>query len=181
MQKSNWPVNMGNSQVEGVEIVLYGTDTSLLEKLSQFSEDMDYILYQPGYGVEVVRQAKLDALWATLMVGIELFGAVPPFPFHEARVLETPVAQLQRGMPRYGIVGVATSQDDPKTPEFNLRLVFSALLDAVTIFNAKHLQPIRRVGILPEDLALKHLDPNVAFNVIREIYHSRSSTTDHTR
>jgi hypothetical protein len=31
-------------------------------------------------------------------------------------------------MPKYGIVGVTTSDDDPTTPEYNLRLVLSALL-----------------------------------------------------
>lgn len=160
----------GDSRVAGVEIVFYGTDSNLLEKLRQFSEEMAYISYQPGYGPDAVRNGGLDALWATPMVGVELFGAIPPFVTHEARVLEVPPHQRQRGMPRYGIVGVRTNEDDPTTPEFVLRLVLSAFLRAVKAFNANHPEGIRRVGFLPEDLGLKDLDPTQAFRIIRELF-----------
>jgi len=153
-----------------LELVLYGTDFDLLEKLKRFSADMPYIVYEPGYGPQAVTKAGLDALWATPMIGVELFGAAPPFPIHEAQVLETPPAQLHRGMPKYGIVGVATAEGDPTTPEFELWLVLSTLLKTVDAFNADHRQAIRRVGILPEDLSLKRLESEKAFRMIREIY-----------
>ncbi len=130
---------------------------------------MAYISYQPGYGPDAVRKGGLDALWATPMVGVELFGAIPPFVIHEARVLETPPQQLQRGMPRYGVVGVTTKEGDPTTPEFVLRLVLPAFLKAVRAFNTTHEQPIRRIGFLPEDLGLRDLDPAQAFRIISEV------------
>jgi len=154
------------------ELVLFGTDSSFLENLKELSTELPYISYEVGYGPQVVARAGLDAMWATPMAGIELFGAAPPFPLHEARVLQTPPAQLQRGMPKYGVVGVATSANDPKTPEYNLRLVLSALLRTVSAFNSQHSDQIRRVGILPDDLELKHLDPVKAFEIIREVYES---------
>jgi len=104
------------------------------------------------------------------MAGVELFGATPPFPLYEAQVLETPPAQLQRGMPKYGVVGVATSEEDPKTPEHNLRLVLSALLKAVKVFNLRNTDQIVRVGILPDHLDLLRLDPAEAFRIVREVY-----------
>jgi len=73
-------------------------------------------------------------------------------------------------MPRYGVVGVATSSDDPKTPEFNLRLVLSALLKAVHDFNLERPDQIRRVGVLPEDLDLKRIDHGEAVDIIRQVY-----------
>src|SRR5438105_2199407 len=103
-------MNSGN-----IQLVLFGTDTSLLEELKRSSSALPYLSYEGGYGPQVVAKARLDALWATPMTAVELFGAVPPFPLHEARVLETPPSQLQRGMPKYGVVGVATTDDDPKT------------------------------------------------------------------
>jgi len=152
------------------ELTLFGTDSGFLESLKRFSTGLPYINYETGHGPQVVAKAGLDALWATPMVGVELFGATPPFPLHEARVLETPPAQIMRGMPRYGIVGVATSEDDPTTPDYNLRLVLSALLRAVNDFNCRHANPIRRVGILPDDLDLRRIDPQQGFEIIREVY-----------
>jgi hypothetical protein len=92
---------------ENIQLVLFGTDTGLLENLKRCSGALPYIRYEQGYASQVAVKADLDALWATPMIGAELFGATPPFPLHEARVLKTPPAQLQRGMPRYGIIGVA--------------------------------------------------------------------------
>jgi hypothetical protein len=153
-----------------IQLVLFGTDTGLLEDLKRCSGGLPYIMYEQGYGPQVVVKADLDALWATPMVGAELFGATPPFPLHEASILKTPVAQLQRGMPRYGVVGVATTDDDPKTPEYNLRLVLSALLKAVYDFNSKQSDQILRIGILPEDLDLKRIDHSKAVEIIRQVY-----------
>ncbi|MBL8234838.1 MAG: hypothetical protein JNL98_40435 [Bryobacterales bacterium] len=160
----------GDSGFEGVQIVLYGTDTALLERLQRSSDRMPYISVQPGYGPEAVRNGRLDALWATPMVGVELFGATPPFVIHEACIVETPTQHRDRGMPRYGVVGVATNSDDPTTPEFVLRLVLSAFLRAVRAFNAAHDQGIGRVGFLPEDLRLGDLDADRALVIIREAF-----------
>jgi hypothetical protein len=158
-------MNSGN-----IQLVLFGTDTTLLNDLKRSSAALPYLGYEGGYGPQVVAKAHLDALWATPMMAAELFGAVPPFPLHQARVIETPPSQLQRGMPKYGIVGVATSDDDPKTPEYNLRLVLSALLKAVHDFNSKQSDQIRRIGILPEDLDLKRIDHDKAIAIIRQVY-----------
>jgi len=153
-----------------IQLVIFGTDSDLLENLRRSSAALPYISYEQGYGPQVAARAGLDAMRATPMIGAELFDATPPFPLYDARVLETPPTQLQRGMPRYGIVGVATSDDDPTTPEYNLRLVLSALLRAVHDFNSKQTDHIRRVGILPEDLDLKRIDPGRAVEIVRQVY-----------
>ncbi len=156
------------------QLILYSTDSALLDKLKPFSAELPYVSYAAGNGPQVTASASLDALWATLMTGVELFGAVPPFPLHEANVLKTPPSQLRRGMPRHGVVGVAVSKDDPKTPDYNLRLVLSALLKAVDDFNSRNTDQIARVGILPDDLELKRLDAPTAFKIIREVYERHS-------
>jgi len=153
-----------------LQLVLFGSDSASLEKLSAFSKELPYIGFEVGHGPQVAEKAQLDAFWATLMVGAELFGAVPPFPLYEAQVLRTPQSQMERGLPRYGVVGVAVSPDDPKTPEFNLRLVLSSLLKAVKEFNSKNPGQIVRVGILPDDLELRKLDPVTAFKIVKEVY-----------
>jgi hypothetical protein len=155
---------------EKPQLILFSTDSAFLERLSPTSASLPYISYIVGSGPQVTVAARLDALWATLMVGAELFGAVPPFPLNEAQVLQTPLEQLKRGMPKYGIVGVAVSKDEIKQPEHNLRLVLSALLRAVKDFNSRNTDQIVRVGILPDDLELKKLDSDKAFKIIHEVY-----------
>jgi len=110
------------------------------------------------------------------MAGIELFGATPPFPMFEARVHETPAAQLRRGMPKYGVVGVTVPTGERRTPEGDLRLIISALLKAVRNFNSRSKEKIKRIGILPDDLQLKKLDPGTVFAIIREIYQEQNRT-----
>jgi hypothetical protein len=151
-------------------LILYGSDTALLEKLKLHSSELPYISYEAGYGPQVTAKAHLDALWVTLMGAVELFGVAPPFPLHQARVMRTPAVQLEKGFPRYGVVGVAVSQNDPKTAEYNLRLVLSALLQAVKDFNSQAQDQILRIGILPDDLELKKLDIKAAFGIVRELY-----------
>jgi hypothetical protein len=69
-----------------IQLILFATDSGLLENLKRFSIELPYISYEAGYGPQAVAKANLDALWATPMAGVELFGAAPPFPMHEARV-----------------------------------------------------------------------------------------------
>lgn len=152
------------------DLILFSSNAALLDSLRPFTEGMPYLKCEVGSGPQVTATAHLDALWATLMVGAELFGAVPPFPLHEARVHPTPVAQLKRGLPKYGVVGVALLPEEGQNPESNLRLVLSALLKAVHGFNSQGSDQISRVGILPDDLELKKLDPQTGFKIIREIY-----------
>jgi hypothetical protein len=152
------------------QLVLFSGDSALLEKLRPFSAGIPYIRCEVGSGPQITTSVKLDALWATLMAGVELFGAAPPFSLHEACVLPTPSAQRKRGLPRYGVVGVAPSNDESRDPEHSLRTVLSALLSAVKDFNSQNTDQINRVGILPDDLELKRLDPETGFRISREIY-----------
>jgi len=152
------------------QLILFGSEPAALEELKPFSATLPYVDYEVGYGPQVVAKAHLDAFWVTLMGAVELFGAAPPFPLHRAQVLQTPPVQLAKGFPRYGIAGVAVPQGAPRTPEGDLRLVISALLEAVQGFNSQNEDQILRVGILPDDLELKRLKPETAFKIIREVY-----------
>jgi len=152
-------------------LVLYGSDVALLERLKPYSTELPYIAYETGYGPQATARAHLDAVWVNLMGAVELFGATPPFPLHEAQILRTPAAQLAKGFPRYGIAGVAVSQDDPNSPEFVVRLVMSALVKTVRDFNSVNQHDlILRIGILPDDLGLRKIKPDVVFQIVREAY-----------
>ncbi|HEY4880122.1 MAG TPA: hypothetical protein VIH97_13455 [Candidatus Acidoferrales bacterium] len=156
------------------QLILFSPNSSALEKLKPYSSTLPYISYEVGTGPEVTAKAKLDAVWMTPMVAFDLFGATPPFPLNRACVLRTPQAQLKKGFPRYGVAGVATSPNDAKNPEYNARLVMTALLEAIRDFNSRNEEQIIRIGILPEDLELTSLKPNTGFQIIREVYEAKT-------
>jgi hypothetical protein len=151
-------------------LVFYGTDSALLERLRLLSADMPYVSYEGGIGRDVTAKAQLDAIWSGLMAAVELFGLTPPFPLHEAVVLKVPEAQVARGFPKYSVAGVAVSPNDPKTPEYSLRLTLSALLRAIGEFNSRNQEQIARIGILPDDLQLQKLRPETALGIVREAW-----------
>jgi hypothetical protein len=162
------------NSVKQPELILFGTDNAFLNNLKAHSGNLPYISYELGIGLQIAQKARFDAFWATPMMAVELYGATPPFPLHQAQVLRTPEAQKQKGFPRYAIVGVAVHQDDPKDPKYNLRLIIESLLTGVKKFNIENEDQIRRVGILPENLELKKLKPKIAFAIIKEIYERES-------
>ena len=68
-----------------LQLILFSPDSTLLGKSKPHSVALPYISYEVGYGPQVAATAYLDAFWVTLMGSVELFGAAPPFPLHEAR------------------------------------------------------------------------------------------------
>jgi hypothetical protein len=73
-------------------------------------------------------------------------------------------------MPKYGIVGVTTSDDDPTTPEYNLRLVLSALLGLfatstqISWTRFGEWESFQRISILSESTMARPL------KIIRQVY-----------
>lgn len=152
------------------QLILYDTGPDFFESLAAYKSELPFVRFEIGKLPHVTHVAALDASWTTPMGALELYGINPPFPLHEARVHRTPETKLKKGHPRYLVVGVATSLSDPRTPEFNINIVLSALLRAVDEFNGRSSDKIKRIGILPEQLDLRRLDPPVAARLLREAY-----------
>lgn len=161
---------MSNPEKYPIKLVVYGSNTALLSRFKESVSELPYLDAESGFGPEVTRKASLDAMWATPAAGAELFGASPPFAPHQARVFQSPAPTLARGLPRYGVVGVMTSPNDPKTPEFQLQLIVSALLRAIEDFNAGTSDKIRSVGILAQDLLLNKMEMPGAIDIIRRAF-----------
>ncbi len=119
------------------KLVIFDTDAELIQRLKPLSAHLPYVCYAVGDGLTVTKAEKLDALKVSLMMALEHFGWNPPYPLFEARVLKTPPADVQRGMPRYGISGVALPKDYPRDdPRRELEISVSAMLKAVKEFNS---------------------------------------------
>jgi hypothetical protein len=152
------------------KLVIFSTDADLIERLRSQSTRLPYLSYAVGNGPAVAKAEQLDALKVSQMDAVERYGFNPPHPALEARVLKTPAALLERGLPRYAISGVALPKDYPRNPESELELVISATLKAVKEFNAKGEDQILRVGMLPESLSLDKLPPIEVFRALDRIY-----------
>ena len=153
------------------QLFIFDTDKELIQQLKSQSAHMPYVRYAVGDGLTVTKAEKLDALKVTLMTALEHFGWNPPYPPFEACVLKTPSADVARGMPRYGISGVALPKNYPRDNlRRELKIVISAMLKAVKRFNSSHEDQILRIGILPEELSLKRLPPAEVFQMLKRIY-----------
>jgi hypothetical protein len=153
------------------QLVIFDTDAELIQQLKPQSAHLPYVHYAVGDGLTVTKAEKLDALKVSLMMALERFGWNPPYPPFQARVLKTPPADVQRGMPRYGISGVALPKDYPRDdPRRELEIGVSAMLKAVKEFNDRGEDQILRVGMLPENLSLDKLPPGEVFQMLERIY-----------
>ena len=152
------------------ELVIFSTDSQLINKLRFEVERMPYIRLAEGDGPTVAATERLDALKVSQMDAVERYGFSPPHPTFEARVLKTPAALIERGLPRYAISGVALPKDYPRDARSELELVISATLKAVKAFNSQNEDQILRVGVLPETLGLGRLPSAEAFGTLDRIY-----------
>ncbi|MGH7746336.1 MAG: hypothetical protein ACREQ5_16500 [Candidatus Dormibacteria bacterium] len=116
---------------------------------------------------ELMRLESIDAIFLTIMAA-ERWGARPIV--HEAQVFETTSADRDMGWPSFVIAGVAGKPDDPRDPQFELRMIILAVLRAVEKFNKTAGRPIRSIAFGPEWIGIKKLTPQQAADVIRVAY-----------
>jgi hypothetical protein len=152
------------------QLVIFDTDAELVERLRSQSANLPYISYAVGNGPMVTKSAGLDAIKVSLMESLDRFGFNPPYPEFEARVLKTPSPEVQRGLPRYAISGVALPNGYARNVRSELEIVISAMLKTIDEFNATGEDQILRVGILPESLSLNKLPPAEVFQTLDRIY-----------
>jgi len=151
------------------EIIVFDTNPSVIRVL-EASLRLPFMSFAVGTGPEVVKSKHLDAMWLTPMQA-ERYGAMPPFPLHAAQILVTPEVELRKGFARLVITGVAISRDDPRDPQWQLRLVVRALAKAIKEGAETRTFSVRRVGMLPESLFLHKLSVNEALPIIETAYH----------
>ena len=149
------------------EIVVFDTDMAGLQAW-QSSLRLPFMTFALGTGPQVTASRDLDAMWLTPMQA-ERFGAMPPFPLHVALVLATPASDVQKGFPPFIVTGVAVANDDPKDPQWQLRLVMTSLLRAIRDACARG-QTIRRVGMLPEHLFMDRLSAEEVGAIVKAAY-----------
>jgi hypothetical protein len=150
------------------EIIVFDTNPSLIRVL-EASLRLPFISFAVGTGPDVVKSKNLDALWLTPMQA-ERYGAMPPFPLYAAQILVTPEVEVRKGFSRLVMTGVAISMDDPRDPQWQLRIVVSALARAIKQGAETRTFLVRRVGMLPEDLFLHKLSVSEASPIIEEAY-----------
>ena len=160
------------------EIVIFDTDAAVIAAL-QGELNLPFVRTAVGNGIQVTRSAQLDGMWLTPMQA-ERYGASPPFPLHEAQILVTPHGEVEKGFPEVVIVGVALSADDPTDPQWQLRLVISAMLKAISDADRLGTFHVERVGMLPEHLMLNRLPLRVAAAIIDKAYRQQYPLSEST-
>ena len=113
---------------------------------------------------ELFKVEALDAVYCTVMEA-ERWGPLP-IP-HKAQILETGSEDRIRGYPPYVIAGSLFRMEDPRDPEFQLRVIVSSVLIAVEAFNEQHDDAIANIGFWSEDLCLPGMNARNVGRIIK--------------
>lgn len=117
---------------------------------------------------EVRTLPNLDAFYLSIM-GAERWGARPII--HEAQVLRTTPEDRTDGWPPFVIAGGAFKPEEaPLNERIVLRVVISAVLKAVEMFNAEKNEVIQSIGFEPFFTGIDKLPPLEAARIICAAY-----------
>ncbi len=151
-----------------ISLVLFDKNADLVSHLKDELQSLSHVTVILGSGPDVTAKEGLDAIFLTWMQAVE-FGAKPPFPVHEVRVMETPSHRVARGLPRYFVAGVALEEDEPREPKYITNLIIRELLKGIDLFNRAHEPGILRVGTIPQNLGLDNLQDGEGAILLRQV------------
>jgi hypothetical protein len=153
-------------------------DPKRTEELQQGFRDHPQLHARAVKSSELMQAEGVDAIFLTIMAA-ERWGARPIV--HEAQVLETSSSERGGGWPSFIVAGVAGKPDDPRDPQFELRMIILAVLRAVQKFNKTASRPIRNVAFGPEWTGIRKLLPQHAAEIIRAAYDEGSAQAEGER
>ena len=125
-----------------------------LQKLSELEQALGHfrsVMFQP---VETMRYLKppggIDVLYLPLFAA-EQFGARPLI--HKSQILSTSSAKQEDGLPAFIVTGTCLAKDDPRGPIPEMRLLLSAVFEAVRSFNMSQTAKLETIGFWAYDLS----------------------------
>jgi hypothetical protein len=156
------------------KLIFSDSNENVIKQLRQAFEgcpELTALMLKPD---ELPKLDGLDALFLTL-IAAERWG--PRLIFYKSQVLKT--RPEDRAMPPYIVTGIAMNVDDPRTrdPSSELKLVITAVLDAVESYNSENGDPIKTVGLWTNMLSVDSVDPIEAGQIIRLIYEDKGRAT----
>jgi len=150
-------------------------NVSLIMEGLEGLDDISVIKLQPD---QIHGLPDIDALYLPLAMA-EAWGARPNF--YKADVIITERKNMEVSQPSpfppYLVTGVAISPDDPNRndPIFQLRIIVSAVLEAVEKFNEVNQDAIRVIAFWSENLLLRQIEPKQIGQIIRDIYQKKKA------
>lgn len=149
-------------------ILMFGDpDVERTKLLQEAFRDQPQLIARAVKSPELMRLPGVDAVYLSVMAA-ERWGARPIS--REAQVLQTRPDDQERGLPPFVIAGVALGAEDPRDPEFGLRMIISSVLSAVRRFNETTAHTIQNVAFGPEWTGIEKLAPHRAAEIIRAAY-----------
>ena len=107
----------------------------------------------------------IDVLYLPLAAA-ERFGAKPLI--HESRIFATSPEDRQAGLPGFVISGTCLAPADPRGPIPEMRILLSAVFDAIRTFNGREEVQLQRVGFWAYNL-LSGLTPTELRRILLEV------------
>ena len=153
-----------------LEIKIFDPDPRVIETLRRALDDLSAITIQlVDRMLYLEPPSGIDVLYLPLAAA-ERFGSKPLV--HESQVLATRPEDQERGLPAFVVTGTCLAPDDPRGPIPEMRILLSAVFDAIRAFNRRGGTPLVRVGfwaynLLPELTASELRD--ILLSVVPEL------------
>ena len=151
------------------QLVVFNPDAAIVARL-RASLTLPYMSVVQSNWWQVAALVHLDAIWMTPMVALELAAVDPPYPLYRARVVAMRPREIALGFPPSVLVGVAIKQEDPDEPRWSLRLIISAMLEAIKTAREERGIEIERIGFHTGHLELDKLPLDEAQTIIDDVY-----------
>ena len=145
-----------------LEIKIFDPDPRVAEALRKALGDLSAITIQVVDRMLYLEPPRgIDVLYLPLTVA-EGFGSKPLV--HKSEVLATSPEDQEHGLPAFVVTGTCLAPDDPRGPVPEMRILLSAVFDAIRAFNRRSGAPLVRVGFWAYNLL-----PGLTASELRDI------------
>jgi hypothetical protein len=123
---------------------IFDSDSQKLSDLKGALSDLEPVTFQLVDTMLYLKPpAGIDVLYLPLAAA-ERFGSKPLI--HESQVLPTSSQDQENGLPAFVVTGTCLAKDDPRGPIPEMRILLSAVFNAIRAFNRRGELQLERVG-----------------------------------
>lgn len=131
-------------------IKIFDADAQRLTELVNVLGDLKSVSFQHVDKMLYLKPPRgIDILYLPLTAA-ERFGSVPLI--HKSQILPTSASKNKDWLPDYIVTGTCLAKDDPRGPIPEMRILLSAVFDAIRTFNEESQGKLRQIGFWGYDL-----------------------------
>jgi hypothetical protein len=163
-----------------LSLKIFDSDSQKLSDLKGALSDLQPVAFQLVDTMLYLKPpAGIDVLYLPLAAA-ERFGSKPLI--HESQVLPTSSKDQENGLPAFVVTGTCLAKGDPRGPVPEMRILLSAVFNAIRAFNRRGERKLEIVGFWSYNL-LPEITPAQLKDILVELVpelHSKGGSSPHS-